>query len=431
MPPKIAGAGLPRLLGLILLLIAFRGEGRAGGLQDFRRLTPAELRVGPILISGQPLYGGLDDSWVNFLTESEVGHFTFRLSRAGGQGGALPPALRVDGQAEAARLEGEVTSVRAHGQEWEGRFVVEGEPVRLGFEAIDDVVVASNPPPTLRDVAYGSDSLQRLDFYRARAPGPTTVMVYIHGGAWVHDDKSEIGEYNYHAILDAGISIVSINYRFLPLKNPDAATPAVAVPMHDIARSIQFIRCRAAAWGLNKHRLGVCGCSAGACSALWLAAHPDLVDPTAADAVSRESTRPVCVATIVAQTSLDPRQMRAWVDPDIDYGAQAFGIHEPGGVKPSFEKFYASREKLLPLINEYSPAALLTRDGPPIYLDYRDISLTPSKPLSNFYAHAPLFGIGFLGLCQEVGREAYLRYPGRAETRYGSWPAFIIARLKD
>ena len=178
-----------------------------------------------------------------------------------------------------------------------------------------------------------------------------------------------------------------------------------------------------------KERLGVWGESAGACSALWLGTHPDLAVPTASGEIEGESTRPWCVGAVNPQTSLDPAQMRAWLGPNMTYGPQAFGIHLPGGPTANFEAFLAAREKLLPLIDEYSPAAQLNHKGPPLYLAYSHIPLAPTKPPD--YVHSPRFGIGFYQLARQVGRECYLSYEGRKEDRYDDWLAFMIAKLEE
>jgi hypothetical protein len=192
---------------------------------------------------------------------------------------------------------------------------------------------------------------------------------------------------------------------------------------------VQFVRSRAVEWGLDKRRLGIWGASAGAFSGLWLATHPDLAVAGAADRVARESTRPYCVADINAQTTLDPRQMRSWVGPGVDYGAHAFAIAAPGDGRAGFERFLRAREGLLPWIGEYSPAELVAPGTPAILLDYGWISLTPTRPESDYYTHSPRFGMGFCEISRRAGNECHLLYQGRVDARYGSWQAFLIAKL--
>ena len=91
--------------------------------------------------------------------------------------------------------------------------------------------------------------------------------------------------------------------------------------------------------------------------------HDDLADPTAKDPVSRESTRLFCVAVRIAQTSLDPKQMREWT-PNSRYGGHALGItdlrkpQDPAARDSRFQEFFEIRKRLLPWIMEYSPIVL-------------------------------------------------------------------------
>src|SRR5687767_194185 len=46
---------------------------------------------------------------------------------------------------------------------------------------------------TLADVAYCSTdaATQRMDIYFPASGGPWPVLAYVHGGSWMHGDKSE------------------------------------------------------------------------------------------------------------------------------------------------------------------------------------------------------------------------------------------------
>ncbi len=290
---------------------------------------------------------------------------------------------------------------------------------------------ATPPPAILRDVAYGPDAAQKLDLYQAPGPGPTPVAVYIHGGGWLRGDKSSVADFPYQRLLESSIAVISISYRYCPARSPDGRRPPVSIPLGDAARAIQFIRSRSGEWRLNKARLGIWGASAGACTGLWLATHRDLAEPSAVDPVERESSRPWCLAAINAQTTLDPRQMRAWVGPDLTYGAHAFGLAIASNSRPGFERFLAARERLRPWIKEYSPAALLGRGAPPIFLDYPTLGLSPAQPNQDYYNHSPRYGLEFKALADRAGDECHLHYAGGPAGRWGSWMSFLIAKLKE
>jgi acetyl esterase/lipase len=369
---------------------------------------------------GEIIHRATNGSWVNLRVGDARGTWLYRLTRLDPHAPALPPlsahVITVAGQAVLPTA-GELTRSRLS--------FAGGSEEDVSLRLLDVRVRAEEPPPTFRNVPYGPGPCT-LDAYLVASKRPAAVAIYIHGGAWTAGDKGELA--HYLPFLRAGIAVFSINYRFCPAENPGPDTPAVAVPMGDIARAVQFIRSRSREWHLDPKRVGLWGASAGACSALWLATHADLADPDSLDPVARESTRPQCVAAILAQTSLDPVQMRAWAGPRIAYGAHAFGV-STGRTPHDFAKFVAARDRLLPWIRRYSPAALVRREGPPIFLDYLDFSLTPCEALDAYFTHSPGFGVGFAAECARLGRECHLRYEGQEDARYASWQAFLLAEL--
>ncbi len=226
-------------------------------------------------------------------------------------------------------------------------------------------------PPTLSNVAYGTHERQVLDFWKAAAARPTPLHFHIHGGGWVNGDKSRVA--NLDRYLAAGISVVSINYRFVTQAILAGVKPPVQWSLHDAARALQFVRSKSVEWNIHPGRIGASGGSAGACSSLWLAFHPDLADPQSSDPVARQSTRLWCAAVSGAQTTLDPQQMKAWT-PNSRYGGHAFGfMPDPKDTKTrdtQFAQFLAARAEMWPWIKEYSPFEHVSADDPPVYLIY-------------------------------------------------------------
>lgn len=161
---------------------------------------------------------------------------------------------------------------------------------------------APQKAPTRANVAYGSHERQVLDFWQADSAKPAPLVFHIHGGGWVNGDKAHVASLERY--LAAGISVVSINYRFVTQAIVAGVKPPVEWPLHDAARALQFVRSKAVEWNIDKARIGATGGSAGACSSLWLAFHPDLAVPNSSDSIARESTRLWCAAVIGAQTTL-------------------------------------------------------------------------------------------------------------------------------
>ena len=280
---------------------------------------------------------------------------------------------------------------------------------------------AAVPKPTLTEVRYGPHERHVLDFWKAESAGPAPLAFVIHGGGWSGGEKERVDRFvDVSALLKAGVSVVSINYRFIKHGEAEGILPPVKAPLHDAARALQFVRSKAAEWNLDKTRVGAAGGSAGACSSLWLAFHDDLADPRSADPVARESSRLQCAAVTGAQTTLDPQQMKTWT-PNSRYGGHAFGA---GG----FAEFLAAREKILPWIAEYSPYALVNAGDPPVYLIY---SAPPALGQDQKDpTHTSNFGVKLQEHCAANRVPCELVYPGAPNVKHATPTAFLIATLK-
>lgn len=288
------------------------------------------------------------------------------------------------------------------------------------------------PTPTVADFAYGKDSeRQKFDFWQAKSDQPTPVVLLIHGGGWRGGDKTLYGTSAIQPYLDAGISVASINYRFIDQAMEQKVEPPVKACVTDAARALQTIRSKAKEWNVDPQRVGATGGSAGACTSLWLALHDDLADPKSDDPVARQSSRLSCAAVSGAQTSLDPKELREWIANSI-YGGHAFGFSAPGRSRAQeFDLLIANREKVLPWIKEYSPIELVSKDDPPIYLDYPNQKSPPviggseSDP-----THSAVYGVKLAERLKQAGVEGVLSYPGHQDEKYGSIQAFLIAKLE-
>ncbi|HEY5314335.1 MAG TPA: alpha/beta hydrolase [Pirellulales bacterium] len=292
-------------------------------------------------------------------------------------------------------------------------------------KAPNKAAVPPGPSPTMANVAYGDDPKQVLDFWKVEASKPTPLLFYIHGGGWMAGDKSRVAALKNY--LDAGISVVSIEYRFVSQAQAAGVKPPVKWPLEDAARALQFVRSKAAEWNLDKTRVGASGGSAGACSSLWLAFHDDMADPKSSDPIARESTRLMCAGVLGAQTTLDPQQMREWT-PNSRYGGHAFGfMNDPQHRDAQFQRFFDARQEILPWIKEYSPYALVTADDPPIYLIY---SAPPAMGQEQKDpTHTANFGVKLQEKLQSVGVPCELVYPGAPDVVHKQAYDFLIAHL--
>lgn len=286
-----------------------------------------------------------------------------------------------------------------------------------------------NPPATFANLSYGPHPRNVLDFWKAESSKPTPLVLMIHGGGWTNGDKSSFAVKKY---LDEGISVAAINYRFIQQAMDEHVEPPVKAPLHDAARALQTIRSHAKEWNLDKVRVGATGGSAGACTSLWLAMHPDMAKPDSNDPIARESTRLFCVAVEGPQVSLDPKELREWM-PNMSYGGHAFGFKADGRKRPEeFELCLQNRDKVLPWIKEYSPIAHASHDDPPVFMSFGG----QKKPAVMGEAqddptHSAVMGIALKARLDKVGVESHVSYQEHRDADYKDIPDFLIRKLKQ
>lgn len=284
------------------------------------------------------------------------------------------------------------------------------------------------PNPTYYDVAYGPHPKQLLHFWQAKSETPTPVLLFIHGGGWNAGGRLSGLSTMLPKMLSEGVSVASVEYRFIAESTADNVTPPVKGPLHDAARALQLVRSKTTEWNIDKNRIAASGGSAGACTSLWLAFHPDLAEPHSPDPISRESTRLLCAAVTGAQTTLDPKQMKDWT-PNSRYGGHAFGFTGDATQGLSqFDEFLAKRETILPWIAEYSPFALVSSDDPPVYLYYATppaIGQDQKDP-----THTSNFGVKLQEHCRDAGVDCEVYYPGASDARHLSVQEYLLEKLK-
>lgn len=281
-------------------------------------------------------------------------------------------------------------------------------------------------PPTFADVAYGPDLKQKLDIYLPPGPGPFPVIFFIHGGGWFGGDKKAAPS----AYTKNGAAVISINYRLIDDAVKENISPPIVAVLGDTRRALQFVRLHAADYRLDPDKIVTNGSSAGALSSLYLACEGEQANPNSPDPVERVSTRILAAAAGAAQTSVDPRQIREW-NPGVAWGYWAF---EPDGHNygsmPDFERYLANRDKWLPYIQKYSADILMTKDTPPIYLNFGQPLPKPDEhPTIGQLVHSPLWGVGFQKLAQERGVTCYLEFPGHPCEKYKNADLFLFTEL--
>ena len=277
----------------------------------------------------------------------------------------------------------------------------------LGQEALarirDRLASASSVSrrPDVAEVRYGPFDRNVLDLWLPPRPkvGPprlAPVAVFFHGGGFLGGDKSSVPAWLIRRCRERGIAVASANYRL----SRQAPYPA---PMIDGARAVQYLREHAAELGLDGGRVAGCGDSAGAGIALWLGFHADLADPASANPAARRSSRPPCLAVIGAQTSYDPRFIRARVGGKAHEHVAIrpfFGLNDDAPLDdPSMASLYADASP----INHVGPGA------PPAFLAYSEPpGRLPDDAERGRGIHSPEFGVALKERLDSLGVECVL-----------------------
>jgi acetyl esterase/lipase len=176
--------------------------------------------------------------------------------------------------------------------------VAAGWMVREGARRGDyEVVRLEEParqPSVITDVVYGhKDGLAlTFDVHRPARPNGAAVIAIVSGGYQSSVEMSRLIVDGYLSPLlnEKGFTVFAVRHGSSP------RYPMSAI-VSDVRRAVRFIRHHAGEYGVDANRIGVYGGSAGGHLALLLGTTADSGDPSATDAVLRESSR---VAAVVA-----------------------------------------------------------------------------------------------------------------------------------
>lgn len=285
--------------------------------------------------------------------------------------------------------------------------------------------------PSFANVKYGDHERQVFDIWLADADVPTPLAIYIHGGGFKSGSKEKLKPNELSQLLDAGISVAAINYRYLTI----APLPAAH---HDARRALQLMRSKADQWNIDKDKVAAFGGSAGAQICMWLAFTDDMAKPDNADPIERESTRLTCVGTTGGQTGNSMDFWRKTIGPLVGESKAAASILIPPGGEQDAEKLRTAMwgAKTLKEANEtaarHAALNIVSADAPPIFMSYG--SSPGSKPpadrtkLRGWLIHHVNLGIALKEKTDELKLEAHLKYPG-AKTEYESLVEFFKDKL--
>lgn len=267
-----------------------------------------------------------------------------------------------------------------------------------------EAVTLNGIPATFADEKYGDHERNVFDIWLADSEKPTPLVIYIHGGGFIGGDKSRYYESeDWVRFLDAGVSVASINYRFM-----NQAPYGILGSMMDSKRCLQYIRYYAEKYNIDKSRVACSGGSAGAGTSLWLNFSDEMADLDNVDPILRESTKIVCAGAFATQSTYDILQ---WTDilgfplneskEEKQMVARAFGIKSAEGIN-LFEQTEIREE--LDFLGK------MTKDAAPFFVFNRGEGGIPidEDELQHHPAHARVLK----EKAEEVGAEAIVYAPG-------------------
>lgn len=117
-----------------------------------------------------------------------------------------------------------------------------------------EVSSGAEPPRAFKDLIYASVNGKPigLDLYLPAGVKNPSLLVYLHGGAWANNNKSQYPSF----LVDRGFAVASLDFR----STNEAKFPA---NVHDIKAGIRFLRAKAEEYGYRSDRIAVVGASSG------------------------------------------------------------------------------------------------------------------------------------------------------------------------
>lgn len=259
------------------------------------------------------------------------------------------------------------------------------------------------PATEYKDVVYGPYARNVMDVYLVgSADKPSPALLYMHGGGYLHGDKdSVLSTKLMKECLEAGISVISANYRFI-------STDPFPAPMNDGTRAIQFVRHMAAEWNIDPSRIATSGSSAGGHIMLWNALKGNLAKPDSADPVERESSAVSAFIGFATQVSKDQRFYE--------------GIYEGPHIQPNLALFYGLdsidelyRPDVLKLAEEASAINFMSEAAPPVLMSYAyvlDLPRIPAEAPVQEVIHHPMHGYILKQRYDKLGKTFIFRHTG-------------------
>jgi acetyl esterase/lipase len=131
------------------------------------------------------------------------------------------------------------------------------------INAQPDFIKSAFPKGTIfhQNIAYANDTLKKhlLDIYLPEKGNDFPLLIWVHGGAWMKNDKyADMGYMTetIKSILASGYALASIDYRH-------STTAKFPAQIQDCNQAIEFLYNNASRYKLNNNKFALIGFSAG------------------------------------------------------------------------------------------------------------------------------------------------------------------------
>ena len=292
----------------------------------------------------------------------------------------------------------------------------------IALALVFTAALAQKPQPDLPNQKYGPGERNVMDVWFAKSDKPAPLAIFVHGGGFTSGDKSSLNKAALSELLESGITVAAINYRYRT-----GESEGVMASLSDVKYALQYLRHNAGKWNIDKNCVGMMGGSAGAGSSLWIAFHDDMADPKAKDPVLRESTRIQAAAVSSPQATYDLLQWPGLygLDPDNKYvkvDANALNLY---GIESIDELDTPEGKKKRA---ELDMLSMLTSDDPPFYAGCKHTAELPPSSHGQFIHH-PLHVKLLKERAEKAGVECKAAVPAYGYLSDLSNTAFIIEKL--
>lgn len=221
------------------------------------------------------------------------------------------------------------------------------------------------PEQTFLNVAYGNDSLQKMDIYLPanRTKVSTKSLILIHGGGWTSGSKAEFAPYidSFKSRLP-DYAIFNINYRLVGGGNLFPAQE------EDVKEALQFITGNANKYHIHEDNFSLLGFSAGAHLALL-------------QAYKYGSPKIKAVVDYFGPTDLVAMYSNPW-HPLVPMALQMITGSSPDGNRKIFEESSPAH-----FVSENTPATLILHGAKDVVVNMSQSKLLAEKLKENGVKH--------------------------------------------